>query len=112
MLDWIKGLEAAFSVTAMMFAAVALVVSWITRGSKANAVSIAKLEAEHNDLCDRVSDLESAVKNQPTKDDFHKVEMAITEMNGKVATVSTELASVARIAKRLDDFLLNKGGQS
>lgn len=112
MLDWIKGLESAFSLSATVIATAALFVSWITRGSKANAVSIAKLETEQKDLCDRVSDLESAIRNQPTKDDFHKLEMAITEMNGKVATVSTELAAVGRIAKRIDDFLLNKGGGS
>lgn len=109
MLDWIKGLEAAFSLSATVIATAALFVSWVTRGSKANAVSIAKLETEQKDLNDRVSALEIAIQNQPTKDDFHKLEMAITEMNGKF---STELAAVGRIARRIDDFLLNKGGGS
>ncbi|EFO31660.1 conserved hypothetical protein [Roseibium sp. TrichSKD4] len=111
MFEWIKGLDAAFGLVGAFAGSLALFVSWITRGSKANAVSIAKLEAEHNDLCGRVSELEGVIHNQPTKDDFHKLEMAITEMNGKVATVSTELAAVGRIAKRIDDFLLTKGGR-
>jgi len=108
MLDWIKGLEAALSVTAMMFAAVALAVSWITRGSKANAVSIAKLEAEHNDLCGRVSDLESLIRNQPSKDDFHKLEMAISELNGNIGKVTVKLDEVDHLSKRIDDFLRNR----
>jgi len=109
MFEWIKGLDAAFGLVGAFAGSLALFVSWITRGSKANAVSIARLEAEHNDLCGRVSELESAVKNQPTKDDFHKLEMAISELNGNIGKVSVKLNEVDQLSKRIDNFIRTRG---
>ncbi|WP_150526264.1 DUF2730 family protein [Roseibium sediminis] len=108
MFEWIKGLEAAFGLAGALFGSIALIVSWITRGSKANAVSIAKLETEQKDLCDRISDLERVIRNQPTKDDFHKLEMVISELNGNIGKVTVKLNEVDHLSKRIDDFLRNR----
>lgn len=112
MTDWIKGLEASFSVVAMLFGAAAFVVSFLTRGSKANAKRIDQLAAENADLTNRLSDLEAIIANQPTREDIHGVTLKLTEMGGKIGTVSTKLDAVERIATRIDDFLLSQGGKS
>jgi len=108
MLDWIKGIEASLGIIAVLISAAAFFHSWVTRGSKANAVKILDLETEQKDLCDRVSDLESLIRNQPSKDDFHKLEMAISELNGNIGKVTVKLDEVDHLSKRIDDFLRNR----
>ncbi|MEP3431768.1 MAG: DUF2730 family protein [Roseibium sp.] len=111
MLDWIKGLEASFSLVAFLFGAAAFTTSWLTRGSKANAARINDLEAVNAELAGRVSSLETVIENQPTRDDFHTLNLKLSEMDGGIASLSTELKAVSRIATRIDDFLLNKRGE-
>lgn len=118
MIDF-KSVEAVLSIAGMMFGGLALAISWLTRGSKTNAVKIEKLaatstneieklKAENANLTGRIADLETVIQNQPTKDDIHKLTLQIIEMGGQMNTVSAELKAVGRIATRIDDFLLNK----
>lgn len=111
MLDYIKGLEGALSIAALVLAGAATLHTWLTRPSKANADKIAELQAVHAELHGRVSDLEAVIENQPTREDFHKLTLKISEMGGQISTVSTELRAVNRIATRIDDYLLSQGGK-
>lgn len=111
MLDWIKGLEAVLSLIAMLFGGVAITIAWLTRGSKANAVKIHKLERTNENLSGRLSEMETRIANLPTKDDFHQLDLQLREMGGRIETVSTRLEGVDRVARRIDDHLLSNGGK-
>ncbi|MBD8890912.1 DUF2730 family protein [Roseibium litorale] len=105
----IKTIEATMSALGMIFGAVALAVTWLTRGSRTNARKIARLEGANADLADRVADMEMRLSNLPTKDDFHQLDLQLREVGGRIETVSTRLEGVDRVARRIDDFLLNRG---
>lgn len=111
MLDWIKGLEASFSVVAMFLGAAAFMTSWLTRGSKTNAIKIDRLESENTALHGRVSDLEAVLDTHPNREDIHALTLKLSEMDGKIGAVSTKLGAVERIATRIDDFLLSTRGE-
>ena len=49
----------------------------------------------------RIQRVEDDVRNLPTKDDLHRVDM-------KVVSIKTELDIVARVVTRIDEFLRNK----
>ena len=112
MLDWIKGFEAVLSILAMVSAAAALAVAWLTRHSKDNAVKIANLEEREMHLSSRMAEMETRMDNLPTKDDFHALKLQLRTVEGSIETVSTRLESVDRTARRIDDFLLNRGERS
>lgn len=105
----LKAIDSAFNIAAFLFGAAAFATSWLTRGSKANAVKISNLEAENASLTSRLAEVERKISALPTKDDFHKLEMELSEMNGSVNNVSTKLEALDYIAKRIDDFFLNRG---
>lgn len=105
----LKTIDSAFNIAAFLFGSAAFATSWLTRGSKANAVKISSLEAENATLANRLAEVERKISVLPTKDDFHKLEMELSEMNGSVSNVSTKLEALDYIAKRIDDFFLNRG---
>jgi hypothetical protein len=107
----LKAIDSAFNIAAFLFGAAAFATSWLTRGSKANAVKISNLEAENASLHNRVSELEAVQKNQPTREDFHALNLQLSQVSGDIATLSAEVTAVSRIATRIDDFLLNKGSK-
>ncbi|MBO0346027.1 DUF2730 family protein [Roseibium sp. CAU 1637] len=111
-----KTLEAVFSISGMVFGFMALIIAWLTRGSRANALEIQKLKDDNDAQADRIKSLETHTANLPTKDDFHSLDLKLSEMGGNLDTVSTKLEAVGRVANRIDDYLLtntvNGGGKS
>jgi phage shock protein A len=111
MLDYIKALDGVLGIIAVVLASAATLHTWLTRPSKANADKIAELQAVNAELHGRISDLETVMKNQPTREDFHALNLQLTQVSGDIATLSANLTAVERIATRIDDFLLNNGGK-
>jgi hypothetical protein len=112
MFDLLKLTDSAFNILAFLFGTAALAVSWLTRGSKANARQIQKLKDQNSDQAERIRTLEGRLETLPTKDDFHALDLKLSSLGGNLETVSTKLEAVDRVARRIDDFLLNKGAPS
>ncbi|CTQ77439.1 DUF2730 family protein [Roseibium alexandrii] len=111
MIDYIKALDGLFGIAGVMVAGAVAVYSFLTRPSKANADKIAELQAVNAELHGRISDLEAVINNLPTREDFHALNLQLTQVSGDISTLSVELTGVRRIATRIDDFLLQQGGK-
>lgn len=105
----LKTIDSATSILAFLFGFAALTLSWLTRGSKTNSAEIRKIRQENEERDERIRALETKMENLPTKDDFHRFDMKLSELGGNMETLSARLEGVDRVARRIDDFLLNTG---
>lgn len=55
----------------------------------------------------RIQTVENEQRHMPTKEDMHELTVSITALAGELKTQSTELDSVARTVRRIDDYLRN-----
>lgn len=55
----------------------------------------------------RIQTVESEQRHLPSKEDLHELNVAITSLAGDLKTQSTELESVSRTVRRIDDHLRN-----
>lgn len=80
---------------------------WLRNGAR-------KLEAKLDELFSnlkahdrRIQTVESEQRHMPTKEDLHELTVSITALAGELKTQSTELDSVSRTVRRIDDHLRN-----
>ncbi|MGO4735966.1 DUF2730 family protein [Bosea sp. 2KB_26] len=67
-----------------------------------------KIEA----LEDRVFRIESEIKHLPDKDTAHRMEMAISRLEGRLETMDERLKPVASMATRMQDFMMDQGARA
>ncbi len=69
--------------------------AWLSRGSAKTA--------DHER---RIQSIEGEMKHLPSKEDVGALKLAVAEVNGKLNTAESELGSVARTVRRIEDHLL------
>lgn len=57
----------------------------------------------------RIQAIEGELKHMPSKDDITNLRLQLTELNGRMGTFDAELASIARTARRIEDYLVKEG---
>lgn len=63
-------------------------------------------------LEDRVFRVESEIKHLPDKDTAHRMEMAISRLEGRLETMDERLKPVASMASRMQDFMIEQGARA
>lgn len=97
-----------FSLTALLLATGNAIWAIMTRGTRATAEKVNEHEGKMIDHDRRIQSVESDIKHLPTKDEFNKMQVSLTEVRGELRTVSTELAGVDRTVRRIDEYLRAK----
>ena len=78
----------------------AMVYSWLTARSRANATEL-------DDISKKVTALESEIKHIPSKDVVHQLELSISKIEGDIHAMSQAFKAVERTAVRIESFLLS-----
>lgn len=88
-----------------------LVVKGLRTGSGAASLGakIDKLAAQNEDFAKRLQKMEDDFKHMPDAKSFHKIELAMGSINGKMDVIEERLKPIAGIAERLQEVLLNRG---
>lgn len=82
--------------------------AWISQPARDMGKRIDAVNERLNSICEdlkshdrRIQRTEDDIRHLPTRDDLHQVKNQLT-------TVETELAMIARVVTRIDDFLRNQ----
>ena len=101
---WLKIIVSVLSVGAIIY-------SWLTARSSANAKQLADLHAVIEALARRVQQLESDARHAPAKDDVHRLAIDVAEMKGEVGKMTTAFSAIASTVQRVEGFLLERSGR-
>jgi len=82
---------------------------WNGSGSKANGEKLDKLTVTVGNLSERLKTVEDDLKHMPDAKSFHKIELAMQGMSGKMDVIEERLKPIAGIADRLQEVLLSRG---
>lgn len=88
---------------------------WWSKSNDADAKKLQKFEDElaaHAGRMDihveRIGAIEGEMRHLPSKDEFHRLALKMTEMGGEVSTIKSEMGGVGHTVRRIDDFLREK----
>ncbi|WP_425091992.1 DUF2730 family protein [Tropicimonas sp. S265A] len=138
-LDWLKATELLVGLVLTFFGGGVGAIFWIQRRIKASAqetqaelkeplnengrriaeikVNMDRLTGEVSALDSRLKVVESDVRQAPSKDDVHQLELQLAGMSGALRELGADmrgtkdlLGSVKAALDRQEQFLLNKGG--
>lgn len=70
---------------------------------------VGQLDRRMDHVESRTAKIEVELEHMPTRDGAHRLELAVTELNGKMEVLHERLKPVAAIADRMQDLLLHKG---
>lgn len=93
--------------------ALALIVSiantfwvWVTKAGADLLDKVEKLEDDHDEACSRIQSIEGELKHLPSKDSVNALLVQLERVNGKLSTQESELNSVGRTVRRIEDALV------
>ncbi|MEX2126953.1 MAG: DUF2730 family protein [Xanthobacteraceae bacterium] len=95
-----------------LIATVALAVSIITASKKALRDKMRWLADRIDVLEDRCTKIEGTLAHLPDKDSTHRLETAVTELQGQINVIAERVKPISSIADRLQEFLLEKARSS
>ena len=101
-------IKAWLSLISLAVALAGILYTWITARAKNNSSEITGIKdaQKHHDR--RIQAIESELLHLPAKDDVHKMNIEIAQMQGAIATISAQVASMNLGMGRLEQFLLQK----
>lgn len=97
--DWLGLAAVTISVGGCIYA-------WLTARSKGNSEHLKKVDESLKAHDRRIQTVESEIQHLPSKDNHHKLEVAIAEMNGDIKTMTANLERITRTTGRMEDFLM------
>lgn len=63
-------------------------------------------QSSRAELAGRLGNVEAALQHLPDKDSVHRLDLAVTEIRGKIDTQGETLKAVGATASRVEEFLL------
>jgi hypothetical protein len=69
--------------------------------------SLNRLSETVSELKGRISQVEGDLEHMPDRDTSHRLEMAISRLEGKLETMDEKLKPIASISNRMQDLLLD-----
>ena len=77
--------------------------------SRKNGEAIASMQATVAKLEKSFAEHDNTLKNMPTKDALHELQMSISAINTDVKVLATEMKAVRETSNLMRDYLLEKG---
>lgn len=78
---------------------------WRFRGEFATKADLAALASNSADTGKRIERIEEVMKHQPSKDDIHKLQLAMTEIKGSLAVMRAESEGSRDLLSRVETAL-------
>ena len=82
--------------------------AWVTARSKVNSEHLKRVDDSLKVHDRRIQKLESEMEHLPSKDSQHQLELAMKEIQGDVKLMATNMESVQRTTRRMEEFLMGK----
>lgn len=82
--------------------------SLLSSGSRANRTMLEAHEAALNTLEGRIAAVEQSLRILPSTGDLHKIELALSRMEGELGIMGQRLQPVAAIAERMQEMLIQQ----
>jgi hypothetical protein len=91
---------------------VAHVRTMMSSGEKKLDERLVKVEAKLVDHDRRIQTVENEMKHLPDRDSQHRMELQLSDMNGKFAALEERLKPIAAVSIRLQEFMLEQANKS
>ena len=92
---------------ALVWNVVATLYAWYSASQSVTKKEIDALMAAHAETANRVTAIERDLRAMPSADNFHQLEIAVTEMRGGMKVLEAEFKPTALSVRRIEEFLLN-----
>ena len=83
------------------------ITAWLARSQSVTKEEIDKLMHDTGQLGNRLTAIERDMRALPSFEQYHKLEIVVTEVRGAIKTMEAEMRPTAASVKRIEDFLLN-----
>ena len=83
--------------------------SMLSSGSRANAKRLEEHAAQLGRHSERIQTVEQAMRDIPTRDDFHKLDKQMTQLSGSLDVLTERLKPLEAITDRMQELLLERG---
>ncbi|MBB5987417.1 DUF2730 family protein [Sphingobium lignivorans] len=91
---------------AVMLGIINTIAVWMQWGRRELTTKVEGIRETLDEQDGRIQAIESELKHLPSKQDVHDLKISVTEMSGKLGAFDTELGSVGRTVRRIEDHLL------
>jgi len=81
----------------------------VSSGSRANAKRLDEHAAMLGRHSERIQGVEQAMRDMPSREDFHQLDKQMTELRGAMAVLTERLKPMAAITDRMQELLLERG---
>jgi hypothetical protein len=81
--------------------------TWYSASQSVTRKEIDELMAEKNIVGNRLTAIERDMKSLPSAENYHKLEIVVTEVRGAIRTMEAEMRPTAISVKRIEDYLIN-----
>lgn len=84
--------------------------AWNMISSPARAVDarLSKVADQVADHATRLGHVEETLEHLPDRDSLHRMQVSLTELNGRIEVLTERLKPVAAISDRLQDYLIEQ----
>ncbi len=101
----------ALSAVAVLISIINALAIWMQWGKRALASKVEQMSTVLDQHDSRIQAIESEIKHLPTKESLHDLTVQVTAMSGKLGGFDTELGSVSRTVRRIEDHLMRGKAQ-
>lgn len=99
-------IQVAVSICAMLITISTAVWSWLTAGSRKNEKQIIALNDVISDQAKRVDKLENEIKNLPSTDAVHRMEISLEQMRGDMRVLTTSVEPMKELVAHINEILI------
>lgn len=99
-------IQVAVSIFAMLITISTAVWSWLTAGSRKNEKQITALNDVISDQAKRVDKLENEIKNLPSTDAVHRMEISLEQMRGDMRVLTTSVEPMKELVAHINEILI------
>lgn len=103
-----EGLSRWLGVLALLVSISNTIWVWVSQGGRRLEQWKEEVEGDIDDHDSRIQGIEGELKHLPSKDAVNALNIKLTSMDGKLGKFESELDSVARTARRIEDHLLRE----
>lgn len=101
---------AIVAVISLVFSVANIIWTWWSKNNDASDKKVEEIETRVEGLKDRLAKVEGELQHLPSKDEFHRLALKVTEVSGQVSTIKSEIDGVGRTARRIEEHIL--GGKA
>ncbi|MEW9304727.1 MULTISPECIES: DUF2730 family protein [Labrys] len=103
--------QSAISIVLGILTIISLIYTWVTSRSRASAAEIGKIHDRVDLLEVRLTKIETEMLHLPSASGFHRMELAMTRLQGDMEVLTERLKPIGAVGDRLQEFLLDQANK-